>query len=291
VNRPRPRTGLGERMLKWARRRPAVAALTATLVLRRTLGQAGVLVRWRQADLARDRAEKERADKDAALTRVEAERQEKDEARIRAEGLRLTAESAVALPTDPALALLLAIEAAGRGPRRAAHNNALLTALTTCREQGPLLQHEYVHSTAFFPDGRRVLTLSSFQGQVWDAVTGRLLTTLKGPPQLAIRAADLSPDGRRVVCVFDRHFNVTHPPRWSLYTGCARVCGRREQTAILRGHEHQIASACFSRRRHPHGLLGRHGSPLGLRHRQDSWPSAADCALRYARFCPMDSGF
>src|SRR5262249_59727488 len=49
--------GAAERAWKWAKRRPAVAALSAAAALFFVLGFAGVTWQWRQAVAQRDRAE------------------------------------------------------------------------------------------------------------------------------------------------------------------------------------------------------------------------------------------
>ena len=53
----RPVTGF-ERAVKWARRRPAIAALLGLVALVTALGLGGVLWQWREAVLARDLAER-----------------------------------------------------------------------------------------------------------------------------------------------------------------------------------------------------------------------------------------
>src|SRR5262249_15123837 len=54
----RPVTPL-ERAVKWARRRPAIAALLGSVVMVTALGLGGVLSQWREAVLARGVAERE----------------------------------------------------------------------------------------------------------------------------------------------------------------------------------------------------------------------------------------
>jgi membrane protein involved in colicin uptake len=74
------------------------------------------------------------ADADARA-KAEAESDAKGKALRQAEGLRLTAQSSAILPSNPGLALLLAIEGAQRAaPRLSAHNDALLAALSQCHD-------------------------------------------------------------------------------------------------------------------------------------------------------------
>ena len=58
----RPVTRL-ERAVKWARRRPAIAALLGLVVLVTALGLGGVLWQWREAVLARDERESRAGDR------------------------------------------------------------------------------------------------------------------------------------------------------------------------------------------------------------------------------------
>src|SRR5262249_50468681 len=70
--------GMGERVVKWARRRPAVTALLAVVGLVTALGFAGVTWQWRraearrqEAEAARDQAERARRDEQAQRGRAE----------------------------------------------------------------------------------------------------------------------------------------------------------------------------------------------------------------------------
>jgi hypothetical protein len=91
------------------------------------------------ADDARLDAIREAMAANEARKSAEDERDAKQKALTRADGLRLTAQSSAALPTNPGLGLLLAIEGAVTadrvGDRRAAHNNALVAAVEQCRER------------------------------------------------------------------------------------------------------------------------------------------------------------
>jgi WD40 repeat protein len=198
------RVGLGERLWKWARRRPTAAALLAVSVV----AAAALLVLARQASSARLRlalteAEQQRRlreQEQQARQAVEAERDATAKAWRRSEGLRLTAQATAVLPEDPGLALLLAAEGARLQPGPLA-NNALLTALDACAEERTLLGHEGpVTSAVFSPDAEHVLTASADgTARLWDATTGKALTTLRVQGELA--GAVPGPGGRRVVTV------------------------------------------------------------------------------------------
>jgi eukaryotic-like serine/threonine-protein kinase len=172
--------GRAERLWRWCRRNPAVAALTGTVALLLLL--TAVISSLSALHLAE------------AL-------KAKAEALDRAEGLRLAAQSEVVRPTDPALALLLGVEAARRHPSVFA-NNALLAALDECHERRALAGHEgEVLDAEFSPGGRLVLTRGRDRTvRVWGAGTGRAVAVLRGHTQDVV-AAHFSPDGGRVVTV------------------------------------------------------------------------------------------
>ena len=201
----------------------------------------------------------------AARQQAEAERDAKDKALNRAEGLRLAAHSAAELPTNPGLALLLAIEGARRGPRGAAQNNALLAAAEAAREHRTLMGHSgRVSGAAFSPDGKWVLTTGAGwqdgTARIWDARTGKQLVSLAlrafrfGQYRLPLASASFSPDGKRAITLYGGdgasychvHYRggvlrlyTDHVARiWDTSTG--------KELLILRGHTGRIASASFS---------------------------------------------
>jgi WD40 repeat protein/tRNA A-37 threonylcarbamoyl transferase component Bud32 len=222
-----------EQALKWARRRPAAAAL----VVVSGLAVAAVLIvgLWFDAQLQGSLAEVRTqhaaltaARSDLETMRVQAREQEQFLRRqaVQAEGQRLAGQAWVELPTNPGRALLLAVAAAEHADRsqsrQAAHNNALLAAVRRCRERrtlrGPEVRPEYnlrphvsFTSARYSPDGSRVATLRMrlhFEAQeagplsgdvltLCDAATGRLTATLS-VAGLLLDSATFSPDGRTV---------------------------------------------------------------------------------------------
>jgi WD40 repeat protein len=181
------RTSAWERAAKWARRRPAAAALVALTALVVAAVPAASLA----FSLGLRGALREARDANAA----------KEKALARADGLRLTAQSELVRPVNPGQALVLAVEGARRH-RSLLANNALLAALDACREQRTLVGHEAeVLHAALSPDGRRVLTCSADKtARIWDADTGKQLHVLGGHEDRVVYAC-WSPDGSRVLTV------------------------------------------------------------------------------------------
>jgi WD40 repeat protein len=207
-----------ERLLKWARRRPTVAALGGLLLLSTALGFGSVLFQWHRAEAARAaaaaQAQTEKDARDAAEKArhaAEAERDAKDEALRKAEALRLAAHAELVRPTNPGLSLVLAVEGARRH-QNLLSNNALLAALDVCRERRTFVGHEgEVYGASFSADGRRVLTNSEDNtARLWDAGTGKELAVFRCPqgeppwePARPVQA-HLSADGRRALTVSAR---------------------------------------------------------------------------------------
>jgi WD40 repeat protein len=223
-----------ERAIKWARRRPAVAALAGLVLLVSILGVAGIIWQWRQAVAARDRA---------------------DGLRDRADGLRLTALSSVALQSDTTLSLRLAIEGARRAPGLLA-NNALLAALDACPEE-----RQFPGARAVFsPDGRRLLIVGWLPADTSDRwpPSIRILDRASGaevariPTYTTETFAAFSPDGRFVVTWYGRGalefrdaagntriYSDRVARIWEVATG--------KLVGMLKGHIGPIRSAAFSR--------------------------------------------
>jgi len=181
-----------ERVVKWIKRRPALAALVGVSITAAAALLIGGLIFNARLQIALGQVE----DKQSALDRANEEAQKRVS---RAQGLLLNAHSTVVLPTNPTLALLLAIEGGQRLPGFQA-NNALQAALDACWERRTLLGHrDEVLAAAFSPDGQRLATTSRDKtARLWDTTTGKLLFTLTGH-EAAVIFAVFSPDGRRVL--------------------------------------------------------------------------------------------
>jgi WD40 repeat protein/tRNA A-37 threonylcarbamoyl transferase component Bud32 len=225
-----------ERGVKWARRRPALAALVGVILLATVALLSVGLFYNAQLQMALQQVDAKQTALDKAIAVAKQDRRA-------AQGLLLASQSAVVLPENPGQALLLGIEAARQLPGLRAHN-ALQAALEACWEERTLLGHEdEVLAVSFSSDSRGVLTASRDKtARIWDAVTGRELLCLKGH-EGAVVAATFSPDDRRVLTLSQADGTAR---LWDAATGkeLRRLEPARKPGA--RGTVDDFGSACFS---------------------------------------------
>ncbi len=260
--RARP-TSAWERGWKWARRRPATAALAvlgvgAPLSLL-ILGLVyNARVQEARADVDRQQLEVERSRADAARQAEKARNAQAraDQTLVHADGLRLSALSSLVLSDNPGLALLLAVEGAERGrPREAAHNSALLAALERNRELHTFPTPGWdCYTAALSADGGRLAVGAGMDLRVWDVSDPwhpRLVWKADPFPWHGFQPNVLSPDGRWVAkfhddCLYKEYGNgskilftdrVIH-----LWDTAAGGKGWR----LLAGHRDRVCAAVFS---------------------------------------------
>ena len=88
--------------------------------------------------------------------------------------------------------------------------------------------HDWINSTAFFPDNEKILTSTNKTTEIWDARNGILLLSLKG------YATGISPDGRKIITAsWDKTVNI-----WNTQNGVLLI--------NLKAHKDIITSAVFS---------------------------------------------
>jgi WD40 repeat protein len=168
--RARP-TSLGRRLGKAVRRRPAVAALSAAVVVLTVLGFALVAWQWRRAEdkaAAEQRARQTAQDNELRLTRLSA-------------GMGITEGVALCEKGEVGRGLLrlvraleLAVRAGDSDLERAARCNLAGWQPFVVRRRALLAHGHWVRGLAFSPDGKTALTGSrDCTARLWDTAPGR----------------------------------------------------------------------------------------------------------------------
>jgi tRNA A-37 threonylcarbamoyl transferase component Bud32 len=229
--------GAVERLAKWARRKPTLAAAYALGLLALLLGGLGGLAVWEWRAAAAARATAERARDDEATARASAETARDEVANAREELARVeygrTMEVAHQEWRDNNVAATVALLSSTRPDLRGwewryVHRLCHSDLLTLKGHTG------HVASASFSPDGSRIVTASGDQtAKVWDAKTGAEALTLKGHTGF-VNSASFSPDGSRIVTAgWDQTAKV-----WDAKTGA--------EALTLKGHTGVVNSASFS---------------------------------------------
>jgi eukaryotic-like serine/threonine-protein kinase len=187
-----------EQFVKWARRKPAIAALSGGLAAALIAGLAGVVWQWREAEDAREVAE-ERAD---LATRA---REESDRQRVRAEDARTRLELKNAEDlfergdTPKAIQALVAI--LRREPRHEIASQRLFSALMyrnfVLPETNVLHHSRWVTRVRFHPDGQKLVAASLDQtAYLWQAPPSSDQSPILLRHHGSITDAQFSPDGQ-----------------------------------------------------------------------------------------------
>jgi WD40 repeat protein/tRNA A-37 threonylcarbamoyl transferase component Bud32 len=249
-----------ERLWKWARRRPAVAALTLAIIAVTFTGFALVTWQWRRADQGWQSADDERVKADQA--RREAETLARTEADARREAQRISTRLLIDQGLNfceqrdygqGALTLIRALEVAADSPDDAQHIRQLLDGCRSYlhRPLAIFAQSSPVRAAALSPDGKVVVT-GTADGvvQLWQAEEGLPLgPPLPLPRKGAVRIAQFSPKGRHLlivssdtdVCVWDTSTRELHS-QFSGHTA-AITCAAfsNDGTSVLTGSEDRTA--------------------------------------------------
>ncbi len=245
--RARP-LGRRERMMRWARRRPALSAAIAVSLLAvsgaAVAGLVGAVWSYQTIRAERDRFEQERA------RAVEAERRSADAARLES-SLRARAE-AESQAKDELLGRALAERAARLAAEERWDEAAVLAAHSlTFVENGTargtvaegiaqLRRIEWIGpwrdalAVAWSPDGRLLATGRSRGGvDLWDARSGRAVATFRGHHS-RVRGLAWSPDGTRVATGSDdASLRIWDVPA-------------RRELAVVHGHEGGVSAVAWS---------------------------------------------
>ena len=193
------RTSLAEQVLRWARRRPGLAAAICALILVTSLGIGGILQQWQAAQMALASENKALGEAKQAL-QAEAQEREKNENTLYHHRVALAyrewSSGNIVLATQ-------LLDQCGEKQRdwewSYVHRLCAPPALTMHETSG------CAQAVAYSPDGRRLATGSGKAGdrepgavRLWDAATGQLLWTAPG---LAgqLTSVSFSPDGRQLV--------------------------------------------------------------------------------------------
>jgi WD40 repeat protein len=186
--------GAWGRAVKWARRRPAVAAMLGLLAVVTGLGFAGVVSQWRRAERHRARATYQAERAERQKDRAEYQKERAEQARATAEARLYAASVALAHREWLAGNLARARQLLEQCPtRHRLWEWAYLDGL--CRTDRMTLRGHpsWVTRAAFRPGGGQIVSAGEGGSvRVWDADTGALLKEVEARGI----ALALSPDGR-----------------------------------------------------------------------------------------------
>jgi WD40 repeat protein/serine/threonine protein kinase len=226
VARPTPLWG---RLWKWARRRPAVAGLTAAVLLVAVTGLTGIVWQWRRAVAERDNARQQwyRADMVAAGSALQLHNSQAAERILRSapEELRQWEWHHFHSQLDDASRVLTGHEGTVVGVAFSPDGGQLVSTsedhtlrlweTATGREIAGFGGHGgATDPVAFSPDGRRLASGGAgYTVRLWEAPSGAPLGVCRGHSG-PVRDLAFSPDGKRLVSAADDHCRL-----WDADTG------------------------------------------------------------------------
>jgi WD40 repeat protein len=258
--------GPAERAVKWVRRRPVIAALSAAVVVIGLIGISGIIWQWRAAVQARNNAQareqdaidaqaKERVQTELAKEQTElAEERLQDTLKAQAEEKKQT-ELAQQRLYDVQMNLVQRYWDESKGELLQQGLDQQLPAnqrgIDRRRFEWFYWQRKMswghitlkghtklINSVAFSPDSKRLASGSLDQTvKIWDAGTGQEIRTLKGHTGFVTSVA-YSPDGKWLASGGGEFPDKSELKVWGAGTG--------QETLTLKGHTNQVTSLAFS---------------------------------------------
>ncbi len=237
-----------ERAGKWVRRRPVIAALSASVVVTVLLGLSAVIWQWREAVAARLDAQGQagvaRQQAGIAADNERAARRAAEFANRRLYDVQMNVVQRAWEDWNPTLFLgnldeqLPQIQKGvdRRGFEWYYWRRKFASAHQTFKEDSALL------GVAFSPDGSRIASAcSDYTVKVWDVATGQKALNLRG--QLAsVTGVAFSPDGKRLACASDDGTVRI----WDTATGRDSLTFKMHAGAVVNGHFNIVDGMAFS---------------------------------------------